>query len=166
MSNYRPVVASSRVLVLAVVVVGAVLLRTVAAGAQRTGMSCTILSAVGPAFGAYDSMQATPTDSAGYVSFRCEGVTNAGNLAIEIGRGLRNTIDRAMGQRGARLEYNLYLDAARTQIWGDGSRGTSRYYVRPPEGLTVTVPIYGRIPPRQRVAVGAYSDRLQLIMQY
>ena len=40
----------------------------------RAQVSCAISSAVGPSFGGYDTLRHAPTDSAGFVSFRCEGV--------------------------------------------------------------------------------------------
>ena len=65
-------------------------------------------------------------------------------------------MSRRMHRRGRHLEYNLYLDAARTQVWGDGSRGTLRYQTRPVAGRIESVPIYGRFP----AAPGRRSRRL------
>lgn len=135
------------------------------AKAQRGAMSCSILASVGPSFGAYDTLSTTPTDSVGRVDFRCQSVGAAAIVAIELG-GSHGGGRRAMKNRGDRLEYELYLDAARSQVWGDGTRGTVRYLARPPEGLTVSLPIYGRIPPRQLVRIGAYSDQIHLTFQY
>lgn len=136
------------------------------ATAQRGQMRCSILASVGPSFGAYDTLSASPTDSVGRVDFRCQSVGPSDMVVIELGRGSRVGGGREMQNRGDRLAYELYLDAARTQVWGDGSRGTARHQVRPPEGLTVSLPIYGRIAPRQPVRMGAYSDQIQLIIQY
>jgi spore coat protein U-like protein len=130
-------------------------------------MSCSISSTVGPSFGGYDTLRHEPTDSAGFVTFRCEGVGPSSTIVIELGRGQAPSfMPRRMQRRSQHLEYNLYLDAARTQVWGDGSRGTLRYQARPVEGRTESVPIYGRIPPRQAVAPGAYTDQIMLTMHY
>jgi spore coat protein U-like protein len=146
-------------------VVFALLVTSTPASAQR--MRCSITNAVGPSFGPYDTLSASPRDSAGFISFRCDGVGPSDMLVIEISRGRGHSfMPRRMSRRGEKLEYNLYLDAARTIIWGDGSRGTSRYQVRPVEGRAESVPIYGRIPARQTVVPGSYSDHVMLTVNY
>jgi spore coat protein U-like protein len=130
-------------------------------------MRCSITNAVGPSFGGYDTLSTAPLDTAGFVSFRCEGVQPGAMLVLELSRGRGHSfLPRHMARRGKPLEYNLYLDAARTVVWGDGSRGTSRYQARPIEGRTESVPIYARIPPRQTVVPGSYSDHVTLTVQY
>lgn len=137
------------------------------ASAPARAMNCSITNAVGPAFGGYDTLSAAPLDSTGYVSFRCEQVGPFDTIVIELNRGRGNSFSpRQMMWRGERLAYNLYLDAARTLIWGDGSRGTSRYQARPLEGRTESIPIHARIPPRQPVRPGPYSDHVVLTIQY
>ncbi|WP_407809904.1 spore coat protein U domain-containing protein, partial [Staphylococcus aureus] len=67
---------------------------------------------------------------------------------------------RQLRQSGHQLNYNLYTDNARTIVWGDGTGGTSKVST-PLNGLlsfSVSVPVYGRIPARQWVAAGPYSD--------
>lgn len=147
------------------VALAAVLCASAPASAQH--MRCSITSAVGPSFGPYDSLHASARDSAGYISFQCEGVGPSDMIVIELSHGRGHSyFPRRMTRRNEGLEYNLYLDAARTQVWGDGTRGTARYQIRPPEGRVVSVPIYGRIPPRQIVSPGAYSDHVLLTVQY
>ncbi|MGD8861616.1 MAG: spore coat U domain-containing protein [Myxococcales bacterium] len=138
------------------------------ARSQKAGRArCEILSAVGPSFGNYNPLDAVPLDSAGNVSLRCENLNPSQTVVIELGRGRDNRVmPRAMRRRGVSLEYNLYLDAARTQIWGDGSRGTSTFEWRPVNGEVVSIPVYGRVPARQPATPGHYSDRIALIVQY
>ena len=52
------------------------------------------------------------------------------------------------------LSYNLYVDAARTQVWSNISPGER------PAGNTfpVVMPIYGRVPQGQPVQAGTYVD--------
>jgi spore coat protein U-like protein len=63
----------------------------------------------------------------------------------------------------SRLGYRLYLDAGRTQPWGDSFAS----------GLVVSntknnlnVPVYGRIPAGQLVTPGAYSDTVIVSIDY
>lgn len=137
------------------------------ATASAQQMRCSIMNVVGPSFGAYDTLSFTPTDSAGFVSFRCERIGPSDTIVIELSHGQGHSFTpREMKRRNEKLEYNLYLDASRTLIWGDGSRGTSRFQARPAEGRTESVPIYGRISPRQTVVPGSYSDRVMLTVNY
>ena len=44
------------------------------------------------------------------------------------------------------LNYNVYTDAQRTIIWGDGTAGTQVFTENAqPNNHPVTVPVYGRI---------------------
>lgn len=137
-----------------------------AASAPPGAPGCTVLGVVGPSFGHYDRFATLPNDSAGYLSVQCDDVGATGVIVVELGRGRRGTVDRQLRSGGNRLDYNLYVDAARTRIWGDGKRGTSVQQLRPVPGVQVTLPIYGRIPPLQSVPPGHYTDRVQLVMQY
>lgn len=62
------------------------------------------------------------------------------------------------------LDYNLFTDASKTAVWGDGSSGTSTVTMRnvkrdrPPK----TAAIYGSLPPGQNVPAGRYSETLTI----
>jgi len=130
-------------------------------------MSCSILNVSSVRYGGYDVFSPNPVDSAGLVSFRCTEIVTGDLLSIQLSRGdAARFMPRAMRHRGSLLEYNLYLDAARTIVWGDGTSGTSAYTVHPTEGELVSVPIYGRIPPRQNVEIGPYHDDVVLTVLY
>jgi spore coat protein U-like protein len=61
---------------------------------------------------------------------------------------------------GDTAAYNLYLDAARSTVWGDGTAGTStaRLSVLALVLAAGAMPVYGRMPPKQDLRVGSYSD--------
>lgn len=60
-----------------------------------------------------------------------------------------------------RLNYNAYIDAAGSVIWGDGTSSTSTVSLKNvTKNKPRTVTAYGVIPALQAVAVGAYSDLL------
>jgi spore coat protein U-like protein len=133
----------------------------------HAAMTCTITSTSGVKFGSYDSRQVSPLDSTGLVAYRCENVTAADRVMIHLSRGDSGRyLPRAMLRRGFRLEYNLFLDAARTLVWGDGTSGTSAYSARPANGDTTSVTIYGRIPPRQNVRPDVYGDVIIVTVLY
>jgi spore coat protein U-like protein len=67
------------------------------------------------------------------------------------------------GPRGAVLRYNLYVDAARRRVWGDGEAGgTARIVGRSDGRKAVTYTIYGRVPGGQTVRAGGYRDTVKV----
>ena len=120
--------------------------------------ACTITT-TSVAFGSYDVFSATPVDSTGTVSFQC--FINF-NVTVALSRGASTTFTpRTMKKGSEALSYNLYQDAARTAIWGDGTGGTTVYSnTFPPILQTVTLTIYGRIPPGQDISAGTYTDTI------
>jgi len=154
----------SRGVCAAAVVVAAVVCAPQQAQAQ---MRCTVNSTSAVNFGAYDIFSTAPLDAAGAVSVECSNVGPSDALLIELSRGDSNRfLPRAMARPRFNLEYNLYLDAARTLVWGDGTSGTSSYHGRPPDARAISIPIYARIPPRQNVEPGPYADHIVLTVQY
>jgi len=117
------------------------------------------MNVTGMGFGAYDPQDAAPVDSTASISFRCTGVGPGDVVEIQIGRGnAPSFVPRTMTHANARLAYNLFSDAARTVVWGDGTGGTATVSRRPSDGSFVSVPVYGRLPPRQNVVAGDYAD--------
>jgi spore coat protein U-like protein len=141
-------------------VIAAIVLAIVAtAGSTRTteafAGSCTV-SATGVTFGAYDVLASTPTDSTGQIAVDC---TSATAVSITLSQGLSGTFAARAMQKGADvLSYNLFLDAARSAIWGNGSGGTGQMDVRVKKNSPSIITVYGRIPPQQNAAVGTYND--------
>lgn len=119
--------------------------------------ACTI-STTAVNFGAYNVFQATPDDADGQVTFRC--TTFELVVRIEFDRGGAPSFSpRQMRQGSEILNYNLYRDASRSTIWGDGSGGTQRYeqfFVFANQNINLTV--YGRIPAGQDVSAGTYTN--------
>jgi spore coat protein U-like protein len=62
------------------------------------------------------------------------------------------------------MDYSLYRDSGRTEVWGDGS-GTTVAYSGTGTGAAQTIPVYGRIPP-QTVPTGAYTDTITVTLTY
>jgi len=118
--------------------------------------ACTIFSAVGPAFGTYDTLSTAPLDAVGTIAYQC----SPPKPTVQISTGSSGTYSaRTMRSGAATLRYNLYLDAARTMIWGDGSAGTFTDSPNP-GNVTRSIPIYGRVPANQDAASGSYSDTI------
>ena len=120
--------------------------------------SCTIQT-TSVAFGAYNVFSATATDSTGTVRIRC---SDTATVSISLSRGTSSTFTpRTMVGAGGTLSYNLYQEAARTNIWGDGSVGGALALSVSVQGRTWTTrTIYGQIPASQDVGIGSYADSL------
>jgi spore coat protein U-like protein len=132
------------------------------AAPRRADAYCWNITTNGVAFGTYDPFSATPLDAAGSISFLCLPATSA---VVTLSRGSAPTfVPRQMRQGAEVLQYNLYRDASRTVIWGDGTGGTSSYG----SGLVLyqSVSVYGRVFPRQNAAAGSYSDSVLVTVNF
>lgn len=127
--------------------------------------ACTI-STTALSFGSYNVFSPFPLDSTGSVTYRCGRRDR--NITIILDRGGAPSFNpRRMRKVAEALNYNLYLDAARTTIWGDGTAGTQIYSDRnPPNNRNVTVTIYGRIPAGQDVSAGAYTNTVTATINF
>ena len=142
-------------------------------GLPRTpDKGCTI-GATSMSFGGYDVLNPVPADGQGTVSYTCGTHTAPGlrtaikNVQIEISSGSSGSYDRSMSGGPDRLRYNVFIDAARQTIWGDGSSGTDVVRQSNPQNhQTYTVPVFGRIMPQQDVLSGAYSDTLIVTIEW
>lgn len=129
--------------------------------------TCALDAAPTVAFGGYDVYAAAPTDAAGTITLRCLvslSVTvdlSAGNSSSYATRQLKPALPATTP-----LAYNLYLDAARTQIWGNGTNGTAHLGPALVVLSVWSIPIYGRIPAKQDVAAGSYTDTITVTLNY
>jgi spore coat protein U domain-containing protein, fimbrial subunit CupE1/2/3/6 len=133
--------------------------------------SCAI-SATSVAFGSYDPLSAAPADVAGTVSMTCTVTLVAAgaswNIRLSVG-GSGSYAPRRMASGGNFLNYNLYTNAGRTTVWGDGTGGTS--YISGSQTLLIgntafNYPVYGRIPVAQDRPSGSYTDTIIVTLNY
>lgn len=121
-------------------------------------------------FGNYDPLETSPVDSVGNLTYFCSQPVPIVTITIDRSGG-GNMLNRRMGHSGGQdadaLLYNIYLDAARTAIWGDGTQGSQIWVApNPPVRTSIQVPIYGRIPAGQNIGVGSYGDTLTITINY
>lgn len=126
--------------------------------------SCTV-STTSVNFGSYDVFDSAPTDSTGSITLRCNG--SARHVRVEISRGGAPSVAvRFMNKGFEPLFYNLYQDASRTTIWGDGTGGSDYYVGDPPNNRDLTLTVFGRIHAGQDVSAGSYQDTVTVTVQY
>jgi spore coat protein U-like protein len=129
------------------------------------------LVATNIAFGAYSPLNVSQLDGMGNISVNCDGVAGQAisyTVAINTG-GSGSFVSRKMISGPYALNYNLYLNAAQTTIWGDGNVGTGILTdgYASIAGMNIrSYIIYGRIPGGQAVAVGSYNDTLVVTLTY
>lgn len=149
---------------------------TFAAAAFVTGLlsqnaqaaSCSFTSVIGVNFGTYHVFDSSPLDSTGSITLYCTGVQAMDLFTIELGAGVSgNAANRQMLDGSLVVDYNLYLDASRAVIWGNGANGTS---VLGPLSVADQTPttwtVYGRMPAMQNVSAGNYSDSVMVTVQF
>ncbi len=137
-------------------------------------VSCSV-SAVGVNFGIYNPLSAAPTLANGQVSATCS-LIGRGAARVNVTSSYSTGSSGSYAMRTLRsgtnaLNYNLYFDAAFTQIRGDGTGGSQTGSAsftlnsRTPVQSTTSV-IYGRIPAGQDVVPGNYSDTIVVTIIY
>jgi len=155
----------------------------IAAGAALTpsradaAFGCSV-AVVGVSFGSYDPVAAAPDDSAGRVDVTCTNVPGTGvdNVAysVALSPGSAGTFNpRRLASGAAHLDYNLFRDSSRTQVWGNGTSGSflvpGTMRVGPGQGnatRTNTHDIFGRVPAQQDAAIGAYTDTIVVTVTF
>lgn len=143
----------------------------------QAGADCTV-STAGVNFGEYDPTVATPKDAVGTLTISCTFVGTGGateaHYQVFLSPGLSGDYrQRQMASGVNRLNYNLYMDAARTQLLGDNSNSTERIEgtlrVGPGVGnntRTAAYSMYGRIPALQDAKTGSYADTIVATLQF
>lgn len=140
----------------------AVLLLSLLVANDAHAIRCRVT--VGPVnFGIYMPLSPTSVDVIGQIDVRCQA--QPGSFTVLIGPGISgNQLARTLSAGGASiLNYNLFVDAARTRIWGDGSPPTATVSgIRRDRGRPTfyNYPVYGRIFAGQPANPGTYNDTL------
>ena len=127
---------------------------------------CTITTSP-VAFGAYDPVSAnaaTDLNANGTVTVAC---TKGAAATIDLGNG-GNFLggSRRMSSGTDFLNYALYKDAARTQVWGTGLAGGTTAAYNAASKAPTAITVYGTVPQAQDVTVGAYSDVVVATINY
>lgn len=143
--------------------------------AARAEITCTA-SNITLNFGNYDPLSDVPLDAAGSVQITCQqSALLAGSATVNYFVELSRTPPNRQLKPPAgpdRLSYEVYVDPARTQPWGDGSAGTFRItgtvtvpgsIIFLPGTVTDTKNFYARIAPGgQDVSPATYTHQLNV----
>jgi spore coat protein U-like protein len=119
-------------------------------------------------FGSYDILSSVNNTSTGTIVLSCSPKADV-TIGISFSSNSGSYNSRKMQHNGLSdtLEYNLYTNANRTHVWGDGHSGTSDAHFS--NVKTDNIPpiiIYGSITAQQNVSTGIYSDQLVVTISY
>ena len=143
---------------------GAALRRALAALALALAMHdaaalCTV-GATAVAFGAFNPLSGSTLDGVGNIAVSCDTATA---YTISLSPGSGSYAARTMTSAGHQLGYNLYTDATRTVVWGDGTGVTATV---PGSGTTANHTVYGRISASRNAYVGIYGDVITVTLTF
>lgn len=112
-------------------------------------------------FGSYDVFNNSSTESTGNIIVSCD---SSAGYTISLSTGGGTFLNRVLSFGSYLLNYNLYIDPARSNVWGDGSGGTLMV-----SSVTLTTSnhiVYGRIPARQNAFPGNYMDNVNVTISF
>ncbi len=125
--------------------------------------TCSVVSATAIDFGTMSAIAAN-VDQTSTLTVNCSSTTPY-NIGLSAGGGSGATVaTRKMTSGANTINYTLYRDAARTQVWGttigtDTATGTGT-------GANQAVTIYGRVPSQAVPPPGTYTDTVTVTVTY
>lgn len=131
------------------------------ATASHAAPSCKNIAVTTLTFSAYNVYAGGPVDSAATLTYGCPPPTSP-MVTIDAGLHSGGSIaPRYMLRTPGTdlLGYNVYVDAARTVVWGATQ-------IAVPTGNGQSVQLYGRVFAGQDVAVGTYNDTLTVTFNF
>lgn len=120
-------------------------------------------------FGSYPSLDNTiDAQSVGATAGSSFGIqcANSTNYNIALNNGLNSLSNqRRMTNGSAFVSYNLYQEAARSTLWGNGSNGGVAL-AGVGNGANQEMVVYGRVPNQTTPATGTYQDTVQVTITW
>ena len=121
-------------------------------------------------FGPYDVFNTVSLDTTSTITVDCDEAPPP-DVTISIGQSFHSGLldPRQMKNLSGTflLNYNLFTDTAKANIWGDDSGGTTTVFLK---NVTKNKPrivtVYGSIPPLQNATTGSYGDNLTVTINW
>jgi len=119
-------------------------------------------------FADYDARTTGPDENTFTVTAACSGGSGGAvlpPLQVALSTGDGSYTQRYMAKGADTLNYQVFVNAGLTQVWGDGSGATS---IASTGGGTASQNFsgYGAISPGQWVSAGSYSDLITVTVSY
>lgn len=160
----------STVRVLAAISLLAVVPSPVQAACNGAGCSCSAAT-TNVSFGNYDPTSPSDLDSSGTVTVSCSMLAAAvGSFTVDLSPGTSGSYtQRTLNNGPSALNYNLFVDPARSQIWGNGTGSTqhqSYSWLVSVLNVSQNFTVYGRVFGAQNVPAATYSDTIIVTVNY
>lgn len=133
--------------------------------------ACSIIASP-IAFGVYNGVTKAEVQTIATITVRCTDLITAVDYAVSLSPGQSGTAtSRYLSNGTNRLNYQVFADAARTQVLGDGSAGTvsatgSVLAIIGIGTTSNTTQIYPNIRAGQSPVPGTYNDTLTVTVAY
>lgn len=102
-------------------------------------------------------------DTGGHVAVATQRTTTA----LNVGSGGGTFATRTLSNGGRTLDFNLYRDAAYSQIRGDGTASTFTVAGTGSGLLSAnTITMYGQVPVSQDKPIGTYTSTITVTVNY
>jgi spore coat protein U-like protein len=117
-------------------------------------------------FGPVDTLSSSPVLGTGSVDVTCTNGTGW-SAAADVGGGSGASFaTRKLTSSGNTLNYTLFRDSGRTEVWGDGS-GSTFTVTGTGSGAQQSFTVWGQIPGGQASApAGSYTDVVNVTITY
>jgi len=133
---------------------------------------CTSSSS-GMAFGAYTTLVSADVISAAQIDVVCQGMPDGSSYTLALGPSADGGGDRistrylANTRGGDLMVFNLFTDANRTVVWGDGVTGALIHGNLNAGGSPSSMVVYGKIPAGQRtLRAGSFHGSMTVTLTY
>lgn len=116
-------------------------------------------------FGNYHSpYQQADVLSSSPIGVMCDNLSAGNTLSIKMYPGQSANFNRYLSNGKDNLYYNLYLDSSRSNVWGDGTNGTSVYNATVTANTTIM--IFSSVFKNQNISPGIYQDNIVFEMNF
>ena len=143
--------------------------------AHAAVLACTA-SATSVTFGTYVPLQPGALLGTGTMTAICTVNSHLNTLTVDLSAGVSGsfttrTMTTTVGTTTYPLNYNLYMNAANTTIWGDGTGGSLLDNVTLTRTggnntITTNLTVYGAVAAAQDPAAGTYTDSITVTVNY
>ena len=131
-------------------------------GQVKPAPGCQFMSVPAANFGNYDPADPSDTVTSDTFTVKCGGGIDE-TISASTGANSSDYNNRLMrgGDGNDTLRYQLYIDSARTIVWGDGTGNTSPI-IAVENGAFNDHTIYASMPAGQNGGIGTYSDTITI----
>lgn len=127
----------------------------------------------GLAFGAYPTLVSADVTSSATISIDCQNMPGGSSYTLGLGPSAAGSGNRistrylSNTQGGDLMTFNLFTDANRTILWGDGVTGALIRGNLDTGGRQSSVAVYGRIPAGQNtLRAGSFLSSMTITLTY